>query len=329
MTEHAASVGQAVRQAREARGISLRRAAAELGVSPATLSAVERGRTPMTLARLHELADLLGVPAARLLAGQGAEPDAGDDAAGGDAGRPGTDATSGGAAGQADAHGDWRDFSGIDTGPILEAATRVFVRRGFHAAGMREVAAEAGLSVAGVYHHYPSKQQLLAALLDVTMDEIGWRIAAARDEGHDPVESFSLMVEALALFHAVRGDLAFLGASEMRGLEGEERKRVVALRDGVQHALDAQARVCLDAGLFTCEDPRTAGRAIATMCTALPSWFRLHGPLTPQQVARQYAAYALALMGAAPVAERPGAEWSRGSGSGQPEGSRRALNPSE
>jgi AcrR family transcriptional regulator len=278
VTEPHERVGRAVRSAREARGRTLRGTAAELGVSPATLSAVEHGRTPLTVDRLQRLAHLLDVPASRLLAGE--ESSVTPDLPGG-----------------AEADRDWRDFNGIETDPVLEAASRVFVRRGFHAATMREVAAEAGLSVAGVYHHYPSKQQILGALLDLTMAEIRWRVDAARLQGNTPVESFALMVEALALFHAVRGDLAFLGASEMRGLQDAELARVVSLRNGVQYALDEQARACLATGDFTTQDPHTAGRAIATMCTSLPSWFRLDGPLTAPQVARQYAGYALALMG--------------------------------
>lgn len=274
MAEHV-DIGAAVRSAREAQGLSLRHVAGRLEVSPATLSALERGLTPISLERLHALSDLLEVPASRLLAGE---------------------RTMAPSAVQAPGDRDWRDFSDIHLGTVLEGAARVFVRRGFHAAGMREVAAEAGLSVAGVYHHFPSKQHILAALLDLTMAEIGWRIAAARDEGEGPSESFALMVEALALFHAVRGDLAFLGASEMRGLEGGDRARVVALRDEVQYAIDRQAEVCLDAGVFACADPRTASRAITSMCTALPGWFNVGGAMSPQVVAKRYGDYALAIM---------------------------------
>lgn len=252
--------------------------AADLGVSPATLSAVETGRTPLTVERLQRLAELLDVPAARLLSGE--------------------EAVTPTATGAVLAYRDWRDFTDIDMDPVLEAAARVFVRRGFHAAGMREVAAEAGLSVAGVYHHYRSKQHILSALLDVTMAEIRWRVEVARLQGRTPVESFALTVEALALFHAVRGDLAFLGASEMRGLEGAELDRVIGLRNEVQYTLDAQVRGCLEAGAFPCADPHTAARAIATMCTGLPGWFRPDGRLSAQQVARQYAEYALGILGA-------------------------------
>lgn len=238
-------------------------------MSPATLSAVETGRTPLTVLRLQQIAELLDVPASRLLRGE--IPPASSDAL------VGPEA--------------WRRFEDIELGPILEAATRLFVRKGFHATSVREVAAEAGVSVAGIYHHHPSKQQLLVALMEITMAEIRWRVLAARDEGATAVESFALMVESLALFHVVRGDLAFLGASEMRSIAEPDLARITALRDEVQHILDEQASLA-----FPGVEVRTACRAIATMCTSLPSWFRSAGSLNANQVAQQYADLALRML---------------------------------
>lgn len=274
MTEQE-SIGRAIRDARLARGLSLRSMAGSLHLSPATLSTLETGRSPITVERLQQIATLLNVSTDRLLHGEtGIVP-----------------------TGPEPPERDWHRFEAIRMTPVLEAASRVFVRQGFHAASMREIAAEARLSVAGVYHHHPSKENLLEAILEVTMSEIQWRIEAAREDGDGLGVSFALMVEALALFHAVRGDLAFLGASEMRGLTGEAHERVVAQRNRVQYTLDDQARHCLREGVFACHDPHTVGRAISTMCTALPSWFRPEGPITPQQIARQYAEMALTLMG--------------------------------
>lgn len=275
MADHK-TVGRAVREARVARSVSLRALAADLNVSPATLSAVETGRTSASTARLQQIAELLQVPAARLQRGE-------------TSGLPATDAPPA---------RDWRTFDSIRMTTVLEAATRVFVRRGFHAASMREIAAEADLSVAGIYHHHPSKERLLVEILKVTMTDIQWRIETARDEGKDMVQSYALMVEALALFHAVRGDLAFLGASEMRGLTGRAHGTMVAMRNQVQYTMDDQASRCVDVGAFTCPDIHTVGRAISTMCTSLPSWFRADGPLSPQAIAQRYAELALLMMGA-------------------------------
>lgn len=275
MTEQM-DVGRAVRRAREQRGLTLRSLAGLLGVSPATLSAVETGRTPLTVSRLHRIADLLDTSAADLVRGEPVSVP--------------TPVLAGAAPGA------WRDFATIAMDPVLEGATRVFVRRGFHATTVREIATEAGLSVAGVYHHYPSKEQVLVAVLDLTMTEIIWRVEAARCEGSDDLDAFALMVESLALFHAVRADLAFIGASEMRALSHGQRTRVTGLRDDVQHALDRQAGACIDEGVFVAEGAHTKLRAIATMCTSLPSWFRSDGLLDAPSVARAYAHYAVTLM---------------------------------
>jgi AcrR family transcriptional regulator len=49
---------------------------------------------------------------------------------------------------------------------LLAAAARVYARRGFDAATIDEVAAEAGLTKGAVYDHFGSKENLLFALLD-------------------------------------------------------------------------------------------------------------------------------------------------------------------
>jgi AcrR family transcriptional regulator/transcriptional regulator with XRE-family HTH domain len=285
-------VGATIRSIREARGLSLRALATLLEVSPGTLSALERDLTPITVKRLEQVAAVLDVKARELLTPSTTTPaglkqvplsDLSDRV-----GRPVQRDTL-----------SWREFDSVELDPILQAATRLFVVHGFHATTMREVAAAVGMSVAGVYHHYSSKERILVALLDFTMSEIAWRIEAARAEGQDALQSFALMVESLALFHAVRGDLAFLGASEMRGLGDPERARVTALRDDVQHSLDRQAQAVVDAGEVTrlgLDEVRVATRAIATMCTSLPSWFRVGGPMEAGDVASRYAQYALALL---------------------------------
>ncbi|MCV2395166.1 TetR/AcrR family transcriptional regulator [Actinotalea sp. M2MS4P-6] len=48
---------------------------------------------------------------------------------------------------------------------ILEVATRLFSERGWNAVSIAEVAQEAGLSQAGLLYHFPSKRDLLLAIL--------------------------------------------------------------------------------------------------------------------------------------------------------------------
>jgi transcriptional regulator with XRE-family HTH domain len=265
-------VGSAIRAARAARGLSLRDLARRIDVSAATVSAIENGHTEVTVGRLHTIAAALSVSAAELLDGFDPPPPAGaPDAA-------------------------WRQFGPLDLDPVLRAAVDEFLATGYHGATMRSIATRAAMSVPGLYHHYARKQDLLVRMFDLTMTELHWRVRAARDEGTSSTQRLQLMVQSLALFHTHRRELAFLGSSEMRSLEPANRRRIAGLRTGIQRLLDTEIAAGRADGTFTTPHARDAGRAIATMCTSLAQWFRADGPRTPEQVATEYARFALALL---------------------------------
>lgn len=277
-----------MRQARTAAGLSLRAAAQRLDISPATLSAVENGKTGIAVPRLRALATVLGTTVSWLVGEQEspltdrphpgvrrattAEPDTGSPDA-------------------------WRKFPALDIDPVLAAAIASFVETGYHGATMRSIAQRAGMSVPGVYHHYHDKQQLLVRALDLTMDELHWRVRAARRAAGTGRARVSHIVEALALFHTHRRELAFIGASEMRSLTPDNRLRITGSRNELQYILDEDIDAALDEANLATDRARVAGRAITTMCTSLPQWFRLDGPATPEQIAVEYAGFALGLLG--------------------------------
>ena len=68
---------------------------------------------------------------------------------------------------------------------LLEAAARVYARRGFSGATLDEVAAEAGFTKGAVYGHFGSKENLLLALMDEHLArQIGRTGGAIRPRAH-------------------------------------------------------------------------------------------------------------------------------------------------
>lgn len=199
---------------------------------------------------------------------------------------------------------DWRAYPPLVLEQPLHAALTAFLEFGYHGATMREIAQRAGLSVPGVYHYFSSKQEMLVAILDLTMDDLLARSRAARGEGRDPVMRFALLVECLALYHTHRRELGFVGASEMRSLVPEQRSRVVAARRSQQRMVDEEAEHAVRSGDFRTQRPHEAARAVVTMCTALPQWFESGGDLTAEQVASQYVGFALDIMQCTPAGRR-------------------------
>jgi AcrR family transcriptional regulator len=55
---------------------------------------------------------------------------------------------------------------------VMSVARGVFMERGYHAAGMDEIADAAGVSKPVLYQHFPSKLELYLALLDGGIDEL-------------------------------------------------------------------------------------------------------------------------------------------------------------
>lgn len=62
---------------------------------------------------------------------------------------------------------------------VLDAAREVFVAIGYHAAGMDEIADQAGVSKPVLYQHFPGKLDLYLALLDDGIDGLLVRMDAA------------------------------------------------------------------------------------------------------------------------------------------------------
>jgi len=54
---------------------------------------------------------------------------------------------------------------------ILDAAARVFGRRGFQVITMADLAAEAGYSTASIYNYFPDKDALLVGLVDRSIEQ--------------------------------------------------------------------------------------------------------------------------------------------------------------
>ncbi|WP_084474929.1 TetR family transcriptional regulator [Nocardia vermiculata] len=284
-----ADIGARLRSARTAAGLSLRGTARRIGVSPATLSAIENGKTGASVPRLRTLAAEFGVTVGWLAGDEpGPHPQS-----------PPRSRRSGDEirADEARQHCHWREFPPLSLDPVLAAAIASFVETGYHGATMRSIAERARISVPGVYHHYRDKQELLVRALDLTMDELHLRVGAAYADGTTALGRLVHTVEALALFHTHRRQLAFIGASEMRSLTTANRQRIADSRNRLQHLLDDAIAAALDEARRPHDDARVAGRAIATMCTALPQWFRLDGPTSPEQIATRYACFALGLLG--------------------------------
>ena len=87
---------------------------------------------------------------------------------------------------------------------LLESALEVFVRQGYHAAAMDDIAERAGVSKPVLYQHFPGKLELYLALVDASCDQIIDHCRAALASTQDNRERVAGTMDAF--FSYVSGD---------------------------------------------------------------------------------------------------------------------------
>ncbi len=114
---------------------------------------------------------------------------------------------------------------------ILDAALAVFTRRGYREASVDEIAAAAETSKGGVYFHFPGKQTLFRALLDLSARRLLERVEEAIGRESEPVaKADAALLTVLRVFAGHRA-LARLFMVEALSAGGEFPQRLLEIHD--------------------------------------------------------------------------------------------------
>lgn len=196
-------------------------------------------------------------------------------------------------------HRDRRSVSGppVSSSDVLDAALTVFAERGYHGTSLKDVADLLEIHTPSLYNHMESKASLLSVIILSTMEQVRHDFAEAVRGIDDPVERLRSSTYVYALRHATHRREALVVNQDSTHLEEADlswvlKQRREHEREFRQIIIDGQ-----NAGLFTVSSPKLASFAILEMCVSIARWFRQDRELSPEEVAHEYAALALNLVG--------------------------------
>jgi len=143
---------------------------------------------------------------------------------------------------------------------ILEAAARVFARKGYQRATMREVATEAGISPGTIYLYFHNKRDLLLSIAERLLGELG-RLLVQPPEGELRPFISTLLRNQLEMMRRNRPFTRVLLTEVMtdEALRRQYQERVVA---PVLAQLEARLRAGVEAGEIRPLNPSIVTRAI-------------------------------------------------------------------
>lgn len=174
-----------------------------------------------------------------------------------------------------------------DSEQVIEAAARVFARKGFEAARLEEIAAELGILRGSLYYHVPSKAELLCMVFDRRLMVLIERVAQIATSDLPPAQK----LEAALRAHLRHLDEFYPESSQWFKLPARRRPATHQAQVNARyHQYEGLLRSIVDEGIATGAfrrelDPKVATLGLLGACNWLTQWYRKGGRLSIEQIA--------------------------------------------
>lgn len=173
---------------------------------------------------------------------------------------------------------------------VLEAAIRVFHKKGYASASIQDVAEEVGVLKGSLYHYIDSKEDLLARIFEDSAGHFMEMLDEASGLDERPVERLRSFGRSCCLWYLQNIERVGIYAIEWKHLTGKRRKEVVAIRETYEGRLAGLIEEVKEAGEAAPDlDVNFATYFIFGALNGLPDWYRRRGPDPAEKIADAYA----------------------------------------
>ncbi|MDM0117830.1 TetR/AcrR family transcriptional regulator [Variovorax sp. J22R133] len=177
---------------------------------------------------------------------------------------------------------------------ILDAASLLFIEKGFGGTNINDIADAVGVTRTALYYYFPSKESILEALTEDVTEKAG-KLAQTvpRRDQLPPDEALRQLIlrhAGLILSHPVQFRVVERSESD---LPGPRRTAAQNARRSVLDNFVAVIERGIQAGQFRRTDAHVAAFSIIGMCNWCAWWFDESGQMTAEAVAASIADFAL------------------------------------
>lgn len=184
-----------------------------------------------------------------------------------------------------------RGRPGYDLESLLAVAVEEFNERGFDRTSMEDLSRTLGITKSAIYHHVPSKQELLRLATSRALDGL-FAVAAELDAvpGH-AIDRLEYLVRGSVIVLVEQLPFVTL-LLRVRGNTEVERDALARRREFDRIVSDLVAVATADGDLRADIDPATAARLLFGMVNSVTEWYRPHGGATVDELAETVTAMA-------------------------------------
>lgn len=168
---------------------------------------------------------------------------------------------------------------------IVDKAARLFAATGFASASVSDLAAACEVSKSLIYHYYPSKEDILYAVMASHVDQLADDVAQVMARDAAPADLLRALVHAFMAHYMGAADRQKVLLGELDRLPAEKRRAIVAKQRRIVDAVS---------DLLRRADPRLGGDAervrvqtmlLFGMINWTHTWFNPAGPVSADELA--------------------------------------------
>jgi TetR/AcrR family transcriptional regulator, cholesterol catabolism regulator len=172
---------------------------------------------------------------------------------------------------------------------IEDVASALFSSRGYAATSMRDIARALDLQGASLYAHIPSKEAVLAAIVEEAAEAFHAAVRPIAERRGPAAERLREMVAAHVRVVTGGRERAKVFLFEWTFLGEERREAITRSRAAYQAYFERVVAEGAAAGELVAPDPRLAAVFVLSAMNAITYWYRPDGPLGPEALAAHYA----------------------------------------
>jgi AcrR family transcriptional regulator len=190
----------------------------------------------------------------------------------------------------------WADGAGpASARRLLIAAVDAFAARGYHGTSTRDIADRAGLSPAGVYVHFASKEDLFYRITLLGHQQtLNNAVVAAASVGHaGPARRLHAVIEAQTTWQARHHTTARVVEYDLPALSAEHYEEISSLRRRIATLVRGVLEEGANAGIFDVPDVDGTTLALLSMVTDVARWYPSNTRQSPEELGKLYADLAL------------------------------------
>ena len=168
---------------------------------------------------------------------------------------------------------------------IHGVVTRLFARKGYHNTSMREIARGLGMNQSSLYHYFDSKEDILYALINDTVDDALNTLEGICKTDISPHSKLNRVLSFYTNFYAGDQDRLRLLVNELGNLGKDYRKVLIKKERRYVHLIQLILKALSSEGRMKPIPPAVATFAFFGMVHYTIKWYDRDGPIKSGELA--------------------------------------------